>query len=345
MSLALLLAGIALVVFVFVDAVWTTLGLHQAGPIAGRVAGWTWQGLTRLHRAISNHAFLASAGTVTLLAVAFTWVLLLFGGWFLIFLSDPDAVVAADTGLPADSESRFYFVGYTLVTLGIGDYVPTGGWKAVTILCSVHGLFELTLAISYLLPVLGSATESRQLASSITGLGNTPQEILTRSWTGTDFGNLSSHLESISSELGFHVHAHQAYPILHYFHAMQPESSPPLRIAVLNEAVTLLECGIREDARPAPPTLHAVRFTLTQYLRLLNAVYVAPSDDPPPPPDLRPLRAAGIPCVTDAEFEERLAEEAERRRVLWGRVQHDGWTWEDVQNESEERSPEGVVLS
>ncbi len=344
MSLPLLLLGIALVLFVFVDAIWTTLGLHRAGPMAGRVAEWTWRAVRALHHPGGSHRLLSAAGTLTVLAATLAWVVVLCAGWFLVFSAEPASVVNGETREPADFVSRLYFVGYTLVTLGMGDYVPTGGWKAVTVLCSLHGLIELTLAISYLLPVIGAATEARQFASTLTGLGATPEEVLSNAWTGEDFGELPSHLIPLTGSLTLHVHAHQAYPVLHYFHSSHAESAPPLRVAVLDEAATLLRCAVREEAHPPPPTLRALRFALTEYLDLLETVGVEPTAEAPPVPDLRALREAGIPTVSDAEFLERLEAEDERRRLLWGLVRYDGWTWDDVASRAEGRASEQEAM-
>ena len=330
----LLVVGIALVVFVFVDAVWTTLGLNRAGPLAGRLAGWTWKGLLALAGRDGRSRLLDFAGTVTLLVVIFGWVLVLWLGWSLIFLSDPNALVNAATQAPADTLSRVYFVGYTLVTLGLGDFVPQGGWKIVTVLCSVHGLFELTLAISYLLPVLGAATEGRQIAASVRGLGATPQAILTNAWTGDGFGALGQHLQALQQALALHTYAHFAYPVLHFSHSSKPQGAPPLQIAVLDEALTLLLCAVDEEARPDAPTLRSLRYATSTYLGTLEAVYVEVQPEPPLP-DLGPLRTAGIPVCSDEELRTRLAAAGERRQALRGLVNHDGWTWDDVTSESD----------
>lgn len=91
---------------------------------------------------------------------------------------------------------------------------------------------------------------------------------------------------------------------------------------------------MRPEAHLTPPTRRAVRVASTQYLRLLESVYVEPADEAPPPPDLGPLREAGIP-VDEAALHAGLAECDERRRLLLGLVQHDGWMWDDVVTDAE----------
>lgn len=324
-----LLIGLVLVLFVSLDVIRTTLGLNGAGPLAGWVAGGVWRVLLGLHRRSDSHRMLSFGGTIILLAIALVWAVGAWGGWILIFHADPYAVLHSETKAPADLVGRMYFVGYTLVTLGIGNYVPQGGWQIVTVLCSFYGLASFTLAISYLLPVLGAATESRQLAATISGLGETPQEILTQAWTGEDFGDLTEHLVPLTTALGAYTHAHQAYPVLHYFHGTNPDAAPALQIAVLDEAVTLLLCGVREPVRPATPTLSALRSATSSHLRILEAVYIERGDEPPSP-DLAPLRACGISTVSDEAFREVLQDLEDRRRTLHGLVRQDGWAWEEV---------------
>lgn len=337
---ALLFAlGSLLLLLALIDALWTTLALEQAGPIAGRYAGMLWSGFLWLRRRLGSQRVLTPAAPVILVGVVLLWASMLWVGWVLIFSADPGSIVHGTTQEPANWLNRFYFVGYTLVTLGVGDYVPQGTWQVATVLCSLHGLFELTIGLSYLLPVLGAATEGRQIASTISALGDTPAAILTNAWTGEDFGTLGDHLMDIEGALALHGNAHKAYPVLHYFHSTNPSDAPPLRLAILDEALTLLEHAVRPEAHLTPPTRRAMRAVSTQYLRLLEAVYVAPADEAPPPPDLGPLRAAGVP-VDEAALHEGLAACDERRRLLLGLVRHDGWTWDDVVIDAEASRPD-----
>lgn len=329
MDVLLFMLGSVLLLLALVDALWTTLALEGAGPVAGRVAGALWNGFRWLHRRLGNHRVLTAAAPVILVGIVVVWTAMLWGGWVLLFSADPASIVHETTREPASLLNRFYFIGYTFVTLGVGDYVPQEAWQLATVFCSLHGLFELTIGLSYLLPVLGVATSGRQIASRISALGDTPTAILTNAWTGRDFGTLNDHLAGLSDALALHSNAHKAYPVLHYFHSTNPISSPPLRLAVLDEALTLLEHVVRPEARLTPPTRRAVRAASTQYLRLLETVYIESADEAPPPPGLGPLREVGIP-VDEAALREGLAACEERRRLLLGMVRHDGWTWEDV---------------
>jgi hypothetical protein len=233
MDVLLFALGSVLLLLALIDALWTTLALEQAGPIAGRFAGAHWNGYIWLRRRLDSHRVLAVAAPVILVGVVLMWAAMLWLGWVLIFSADPDSIIHGSTNEPANLLNRAYFVGYTLVTLGIGDYVPQGNWQLATVFCSLHGLFELTIGLSYLLPVLGAATEGQQIASTIAALGDTPTAVLTNAWTGDDFGTLGDHLMNIEGALALHSNAHKAYPVLHYFHSTNPADAPPLRLAIL----------------------------------------------------------------------------------------------------------------
>ena len=176
-----------------------------------------WAVVLRLPRPLLGSAR-ALAGSTLLLVVIFMWVALLWTGWLMIFSSDAGAVVHGQTGQPADFGSRIYFTGFTLFTLGVGDYVPQGViWKFCTAAASFSGLFLITLAITYLLSVLGAVTQKRQLAAMLHDLGDSPLEIVRQSWDGESFRDLVQRLDTnIWPLLHLHTQRHHTYPIIHY---------------------------------------------------------------------------------------------------------------------------------
>lgn len=332
----LLVLGAALVAAVIYDAVWTTLVLKGAGPLSGRVAASTWRALRRLHRPGSRHRLLALSGTIILLAILGLWLLGLLLGWTLVFAAAPGAVVDGRTGEPATLLQRIYFAGYTVTTLGIGDMVPTGPWRVLTVAAAMTGLVFITLSITYFVPLIEAVTDGRRLATFVAAMGRSPQDLLLNAWDGQRFEGLDVYFASLAGMLDAHTHQHHSYPVMHYFHSDDAESAVPLRLAVLDEALTLLRYGVARECRPAPLVLHTLHCAVTGYLRVVQAAYVAPASDPPPPPDLGPLRRAGIPLVDEEAFREALVALEGRRRLLRGLVEHDGWTWADVPLEHRE---------
>lgn len=54
------------------------------------------------------------------------------------------------TGNPAGTVERLYFTGYTVFTLGNGDFRPGAGtWQLATVAATGTGLVLITLAITY----------------------------------------------------------------------------------------------------------------------------------------------------------------------------------------------------
>jgi hypothetical protein len=327
-----LLPGLGLVGLAVFDALYTTLG-RGGGPLTRAVSRAVW-GLTQsaVGRRVSGLLF-SQLGVAVLLAVVTLWVVLLWGGWSLVFLSDRGAVISATTQAPADAWSRVYFAGYTLVTLGLGDYNPTGtAWQMLTAATALSGLFVLTLAISYVLPVLQAALHRRATAAALWGLGATPTEIVRTTWDpdrGCDA--LAQHLIGLTPDLTLLAQQHIAYPVLHHFHGDNRGEALAPSLAALDEALSVVEHGMDADCL-GPGALRPARAAISTLLDRLEDQAIAPAGEPPPPPSLAGLRRDGYPARPDAAFREALREDAcdRRRRLLLGLVQNEGWTWDDV---------------
>lgn len=325
--------GLALVAGTMLDALWTTLTSGGAGPLTSRLTSLLWHGALSVHRRSPRHGLLTLAGMVIVLAVVASWIVGLWAGWSLLFAADPAAVSHADTGRAASASGRIYFSGYTLFTLGIGDYVPREGfWQVVTALASLNGLFLITLSITYLVPVVSAAAEKRRLAVSIYDLGSSAAEVLRRAWNGGGFEALDSYLAQLHPMIEMHAERHLTYPVLHYFHGARRRAALGPSLAVLDEALLLLTAAVDPSVRPPPLTIEAARNGVAGLLTTLHHRYFRPAEAPPPPPSLEPLRAAGIPTVSDEEFEAAVERQREHRTLLRAFVEDGGWSWADVQD-------------
>ena len=328
----LLLSGIALLLLVVFDALWTTLAPHGAGPVTKGLARGLWKlGLAVHRRAGGAHRLLALVGPSLLFIAFLWWVTGLWAGWTMVFASSEGAVHVAQTGVPADLASRIYFVGFTLFTMGNGDYVPSAdGWEITTAVASLSGLFVVTLAITYLVPVVSAVTGKRKLAAHLDDLGRTPHDTLRTAWDGQGFSSFEQHLGQLVPELEMHTQRHLAYPVVHYFHSADRRTAAGPALAAYAEALRLMAHGLPAEVRPAPAVLLPARRAVRDYLRTLRDGFVAPSDDTPPLPDLAKLAADGIPTVDAAGFEADVARDSEDRRTLLALVRDTGWAWQDV---------------
>lgn len=333
MSVLLFLLGTAILLVVLADLLWTTMG-EGSGSMTKLVTSQLWGLALRIHRRWPSHRFLSIAGVAVFMLAVTLWIVLLWASWMLIFSSGDVAVVNGQTKVPAGFWERVYFTGFTIFTLGVGDYHPNGAfWQVLTAVASLSGLFSVTFSITYLVPVVQATTQKRHLAVYISSLGQSAQSILVHSWhkRKRSFEALEQHLTSITSEVTYLQQRHLAYPVLHYFHAQKRPEGLALSLSALDEALTLVEYGIEADFTPDEGTFRPVRQVITEFLETLFSIYIDPADEVPPPPSLGPLREHGIPTVSDEVFRERVAGLDKRRRLLLALVRNDGWDWDTTQ--------------
>lgn len=333
MDLILLILGVGLAGAAITDAIITTLVPSGGGPITAFLSEHTWRLLLRAHDPddARSHRLLRTAGPLILLMIFAVWVVLLWSGWALIFSADAGAVTDSSTGNPVDAWGRVYFAGYTLFTLGIGNYVPAAGpWEVVTSMASLNGLFLVTLSITYLLPVVSAATGMQQLASLISDIGHTPYDIVLKHWDGRQITSLSTLTSTILPLLELHTQQHTSYPVLHYFHSASRRTAIGPAVAALDEAVLMLRSGVRADATSAALELSMLEEALYGLILTFRSEYAHGAQAPPPAPSLELLRGAGIPTVGDADFSECVARRSAHRTNLLGFVRTDGWTWDSV---------------
>ena len=330
------LAGLVLVGFVLYDLVHTTLG-RGSGPLAAWIGRVTWRVIVQGDHVGSRiwQRVLPQVGMGIMLEVIAAWVLLLWTGWTLVFLGAGDGLIDASTQLPAGFADVVYFAGYTMTTLGQGDFRPVGApWQLATVLGSMSGLFVLTFSITYIVPVLQAAVHRRHVATWISGLGLSARSILQNTWDADgDCSALQSHLQALTPELALLSQRHRTYPVLHYFHGEGRREAFAPNLAALDEALTMIEHGF-EYACVSRGAALPLRTAIAEVLGSLDDPALHGNPEVPRAPGLAGLRQHGYPVAcSDAVFAERLAdpELAERRTLLLGLVQYESWNWDDIQ--------------
>jgi hypothetical protein len=324
-----LLTGFALLLLVMCDLLWTTF-LEGGPPLTRHICHFAFH-FTMGFCTGRARRVIGMAGLMAILSTLGTWIILLWAGWALVFSATPTALVDAGTGAPANEWARIYFAGYTIFTLGLGDYRPIGAfWQMATSVAAGSGFIMFGTALAYLMAVVPAATQKRQLAVVIWCLGKSPDDIITRAWNGADSTALAPHLTTLIPMLALMGESHLSYPILHYIHSTKRSASLAVNVAALDEALTILECGLQRGCSLDLPSLGASRMAITEFLNTLEPALIAPSKDDPPPPSLKPLKDMGIPVVDDELFSQALAPLAQRRRLLHALVRNEGWTWHAV---------------
>ncbi len=327
MSVVFLIAGVLLVAGAVGDALWTALWVDRAaGPVTARVSTWAWQLALRLFR--GRHRALSATGPVILVGTVVGWVAWLCVGWVLVFASDDSALINASDGSSAGWTGRIWYVFYAVFTMGNGDFVPQHGtWQVVSGLLTASGMFLVTMSITYLLSVVSAATAKRAFASAVHGLGRTGSSLVTAGWNGVDVRSLNSQVESLTAQLTTLTEKYLSYPVLQYYHASRPEKSPPLAIAVLDDALVLLTAGVASDARPSGASIVALRASINTFLETLEVAFIPQGNSVPPRPRLAFLTDAGVPTASDHDYERAADSHDDRRRQLLALVRNDGWDW------------------
>jgi hypothetical protein len=323
------LLGLSLLLLALVDLLWTTF-LEGGPPISTRVCHFGFGFVVGFCRG-KGRKIISLAGLAAILSTLVTWTLLVWLGWALIFSSCTSALVDTETKVPADEWARFYFAGSTIFTLGMGDYKPVGHpWQLAAGVAAGSGFLMFGTALAYLMAVVPAATQKRQLAVVIWSLGKSPDDIIIRAWNGVDSTALSPHLISLIPMLALMGESHLSYPILHYIHSTKRSASLAVCVASLDEALTILECGLQRGCSLDLPSLGAARQAITEFLQTVEPALIAPSQDDPPPPSLRMLKDMGVPVVDDDLFKQSLGVLTDRRRMLHALVRNEGWTWDAV---------------
>lgn len=327
--------GTLLFVATLCDIVWTTLSASQTGPISLcviRVYKFLSHRLSSYHRTI--HLF----GLLTFVSTIGIWYLFFWISWAMIFSTTDGAVVDAKNGAPADTLQTAYYAGIVIFTLGIGDYIAVGhAYQLLTAFASGCGFFLLSVSAAYLLSATGALMKQRQAAGIISALGTTPQSVILNAWNGKDLCDLEKFLPTIASEIVKCGQNILTYPLIFNFHSTDAMYSFALRLAVLDEAILLIDSCVPSDLRPSKLCTIGVHQAIGQYLRALEMIRITPSDVSPQVPELGELEKAGFPLLSRDECEKNLNLRSimDRRKTLLRLVTLGGRTWENVTNSPE----------
>lgn len=330
MNYFLLIAGILVVVLIGVDILTTTLRLEGGGFISNGISKLIWKAYFLVGRKNARSQMLQYAGVTILVALFVNWAVLLWMGYSLIFLSSYGSVVNATTGLPENPIGTIYYVGYTISTLGIGDVKASSDtWRLVSNIMSVNGLFFLSLAISYYVPVLGAVISQRALASQIYQMGRTPQEILQNAWNGENFGILYQQFLNMESQILQHVQNHLAYPIIGFFHSTLPKYSSRRNLVVLDETITLIMV-LNLEKPDKQVYWNSIRKSLDSYIAESRSMFTPKKTQAPGFQYHQRLELSGLNIpVPDQQQLSRLEE---RRGVLKEIARKDGWRWNQIES-------------
>jgi len=325
----LFVIGILILLAVVVDIFKTVIYINGGGRLSAFVAEVIWKIFYYIGGRSGKSPILNIAGGIILLSLVFMWIFLIWLGYSLIYLADGNSVINNATQEPADIIGNIYFVGYTLTSLGNGDYSPGSDvWKMVSNVMGLNTTIFISLGISYLLPVLQAVIDKRTLAVYISKLGSTPDEIIKKGYNGKNFEPLYQRFSNLESLLLKHGERHLAYPILHYFHSNKKANSLSLSLAVLEEAITIQEV-YKIDKSEKAYHWEVLLGALNNFYYRLDDKFIVSAENPPPfdykskLPEKFSKDHVGDPSLDLEKFQDR-------RCKLLGYIHKNGWTWEDV---------------
>ncbi|TPE45865.1 potassium channel family protein [Pontibacter mangrovi] len=323
--------GVLIICLGVYDLLYTTFAPRGAGLMSGLTSTLIWRFFLGLSMLFKTRRALAGAGITIIMATILSWVLMLWAGQTLIYLSDVDAVVNSTTEVPANLYDRIYFTGYTLSSLGNGDFKGgTNAWRVYSAFISFSGLIFITIAISYMVPILSAVTERRSLSIRIAAIGDSPELMLLNSWDGKDFKSLDKHFSGLAQPIAKQGQLHLAYPLLHYFYHSEKAVALLPNLAALDEALTMLLLYVPEDKRPSNQTMVPIRRAITTFMESLTAITPAPKSLEEPYLGIKQLEEANIPLqLPEAE---RLDQLRKRRKLLNAMLSYVGWEWEEIAN-------------
>ena len=201
----LIASGIIIYFFTALDIVQTTLSMQGGGFFTSRYSHGFWTLFLKITGGNGRKKILSHAGYILLVSIVLIWVFLLWLSFVLMLSSSDASVINSTTKAPANILEKVYYAGFTISTLGVGDYIASSdAWRILSSIYSFTGLILLTMSVTYFIPLLSAVIEQRKLGIRLSNLGNSPEEILINSWDGEDFSEFTDMISDLSESLVHH---------------------------------------------------------------------------------------------------------------------------------------------
>jgi len=326
-----LISGIAILVVIGYDFFYTTLSFNGAGFLSRLMSRFLSALFLFLNKYIPQRKVLRYSGVTHILFLIGLWIGLLWLGFFLLLMSDPDSVVQVGSGSAASALSKLYVSGYTLSTLGVGDYIAgTEGWQIVMAGFSFVGFVFITTAMTYLMALTSAVIHKRNFSLFIANMGESPEEIVANSYDGESFSGLLNVAPTLREMINKHNQNHFAHPVVHYFYSRSRPESLSINITNLDEALSIM-LYLSEKQASTAIELRSLRNAIDHYLDSIRHNYFSPAEhDIKYVPDFKLMEERQVTLSSLRTAEDYAKSVSERRSLLAGLLQSDGWSWEDI---------------
>jgi hypothetical protein len=321
MGPGVIIVGLLIVALTAVDELRTTVGAHAgSGPFARAVFRMGWSAGSRLGaERFPPVRWIGGMGTLVVAGTIMSWFILVWLGWTLVFLGSSTALLTLQSSAHASFVGRVFYAGPTLADLGnAGVRATHTGFQLAVVGEAVSGLVLLTLAITFVGPVISAVANARSLASQISGLGSTAAELVDSLGDCGTSAASQQLLVGLSSQLSTVAQQHRAYPLMVTFSARSSETAVAPSVAALLDAVLLLtEPASGQEGIP-PSLSKSLLSSVEAYVSLCPTRVRRPNDPPP-----LPATGGELPSTAAAAF----SENADLRTRALQIVLSSGWTW------------------
>ncbi|MFT5032135.1 MAG: hypothetical protein ACI9OO_000065 [Bacteroidia bacterium] len=332
MSYLYFFLGSLLFIVTSVDIIKTVFSTRGGGVVTTKLTKALWAFFFFGSRKKGDAKLLEYAGPSILIVILICWIAGLWLGLFLMFMSDLNSIASSSTQLATTPLEKLYYAGFTLSTLGVGDYKATNDfWRILTSATSFSGLVFITSAITYFVQVLSAVSLQSKLSLYVNAMGETPQGVIINGYNGHDFQQFASQIPALSQMLFEHTINHQSFPVIHYFHTSDPKQSVIPAIVKLDEACELLiHNAVTSDDIQLP--LRMMRTSLDAYIGMVSGSFAGETGkaEEAPMPNLLTLKVRGIPLEEDGASYFVQPQVAQRRQFFSALLCRDGWSWHQV---------------
>ena len=256
MDVLLQLLGSLLAVTVLLDVFFTVLFPASGhGPIRKPIAYFVWL-LFRLVGTVltgqRRRNFLSYTGPVLIGLTLIVWFLMLAAGFAMVFKPALGTDIEASSGATDTGwATAFYFSGFNLTTLGVGDISPkTGLYRILTVTEAAIGFGFFSMVITYFLSVYSNLTSRNAFAQGLhllTGGTGDAAELLARLANGPDLSAVQLHLSETAKFVRQIHQTHRFYPVLRHFHYREPYYALPRILLTALDTVSLMRTAIDRE--------------------------------------------------------------------------------------------------
>lgn len=241
------IVGLLVVVLVLWD-VFQSIVVPRPTPSRLRIARYVvvpawraWRALAvRTRTGLARDALLGSFAPGAAIVLLLVWLAGLLLGYGLILYALRDELQPS----PPDLGAAIYFAGSSVLTLGYGDFVATGGWSRLAVLtAAASGLGLVALVITFLFSLFGSYQRREILVVALSARAKAPPSAVTLLETYARL-DLVGELPKVFGEwerwMAEVLDTHVAYPLLGYFRSSHDETSWISALGAVLDAASLV---------------------------------------------------------------------------------------------------------